>query len=838
MASGVVSLQDIPADIIESVEVLKGPAAAALYGSAGSVGAIMVTTKRGSGNILKVDVNSNTMLQLGFTVKPKYQKSYGRGINGRLDTDYVWGPKLDIGDSAAMWNPHTFQIERMPLVSSGRNNLENFMETAMVTNNTISLSQGNDKASVRATVNHVYQKGSFPNQHLNTLNASITGEIRASKRMSIRADMGYVRRGAPQVFSNGYNDQGYLYQLIMWTGPEYDIRDYRNYWAVPYQDQNWMYNNWYDNPYAIAYEKKFSRTENKFYGNLNINYKLATDLNLLVRPALNFYAMDYVNQNPTGRFFSNRAGFDARGLFSQSKYSRIQSLNDAILTYKKRIGDFGIDAMVGGSMNFDEYDALSARTVGGLISPTFYSIRGSVEQPTVSVDHSERMIISGYGRLGLSWKNALFVEGTGRQEYNSSQYKSSGAFFYPSLSGSVVLSEFIKMPQAVDMFKFRGSWVQVKVPLGVYSDNMAYSTGTASWVSSLGSFNTANYPSSLTGAGTTPTTERTWEVGAAAYLFQKRLHVDFAYFNKLYYNLQTQAIISSASGFTSTLINYDYEYVRRGYELTIDGTVIKNRKFEWNSLLNLNSFHSYYKQLDSVYSSKRPEVKKGARIDQVWGNFWESTGSGELIHYPNGRPRRSSGSGYFFGYSDPKFEIGFVNNFRFNNFVASIAFDGRIGGVMYNYVYDKQFDAGTSPETDNQYRYDQVVKGLNNYVGQGVKVVSGSIQYDNFGRVISDTREFAPNDIAVGYQNYIRDYRGGDEGYQNKGFVKLRELALGYTIPNKLLKKTGLTAATVSVTGQNLFIWTKFKFSDPDVNAEDLNSPSYRVLGLNFKLSF
>ncbi|TXH56669.1 MAG: SusC/RagA family TonB-linked outer membrane protein [Bacteroidia bacterium] len=838
IASGVMSLQDIPADLIENIEVLKGPTAAALYGTRASGGAIMVTTKSGNTPKLTVNINSNTMFEAGFIRKPQVQKSYGRGLNGQLDTDYVWGPKLDIGDSAIQWNPHTFKNELLPLVSSGARNLENFMVSGMVTNNSVSIYQGNGIASFRAALNHVNQKGSFPNQHLNTYNANIGGELKSGDRFKIEANMGFTRKESPQVFSNGYNDQGYLYQLVMWTGPEYDIRDYRNYWAIPNEKQNWMYDNWYDNPYAIAYEKLFGRVEDKFNINFTINYKLAKDLNLAVRPSYNRYVMDYEKRNPTANFFSNRAGFDARGVFAQSKYTRWQTFNDAILTYKKKIGDFGLDAMAGGSIQYDEYDELSASTVGGLISPTFYSIKGSVEPASVGVDHSASMLNSMYGRLAFSWKNAIFLDGTGRNDWSSTQYKSSGAFFYPSLSSSIVLSEFINLPQAIDILKLRASWAQVKKQLGIYEDNRTFGTTTATWQNELGSFNSATYPSTLMGKNIKPSAERTWEIGVASYLFKKRLHLDFAFFNKLYYDRQISASVSQGSGFSTTLINYNEQIVRKGFEFTVDAGIVRTNDFDWNTQVNLASHHRYYKQMDSIYSTKSPYYGVGKRIDQYYGNMWQTTADGQLIHGPNGRPINSSGSGHFFGYTDPKLELGFTNSLRFKNFTANIAIDGRLGGVMYNYLYDKQFDAGTAPATDNQYRYDQVVNGLNNFIGNGVKVVSGKIVYDNWGRVVSDDRTFAPNDIQVGYQNYIRSYRGGDAGVQAKGFLKLREVALGYNIPKNLIQKTSLAAASIAITGQNLFIWSKFKNSDPDVNDEDLNSPSYRVIGINLNITF
>ena len=153
-------------------------------------------------------------------------------------------------------------------------------------------------------------------------------------------------------------------------------------------------------------------------------------------------------------------------------------------------------------------------------------------------------------------------------------------------------------------------------------------------------------------------------------------------------------------------------------------------------------------------------------------------------------------------------------------------------------MYDKMWDTGTNPDSDNEHRYDEVVNGLTNYIGNGVKVTSGTVTYDNFGNITSDSRKYAANDVKVSYQDYAQKFRGGDFGVQKKSFIKVREISAGYNVPAKALGKTGIKNASIALTAQNVFLWTKFKFSDPDVDEENLNSPSQRILGVNIKLGF
>eukprot|EP01132_Coremiostelium_polycephalum_P018199 gene18199-21719_t len=362
---GNMTLRDVPTDDIESMDLLKGSTASALYGSRAEGGVLLITTKKGAaGKGLAIDVNSNTMFQLGFLAIPKVQSSYGRGQNGKIDNDYVWGPKLDAGNTARDWNPVTKQFEDgRPLVSVGKDNLKNFMNTGLVTNNNIAIAQ--------------------------------TGENGKSR-------FGVSRRSAPQIWGAGYGTQGYLYQLTMWTGTEYDIRDYKDYWKVPNKTQNWMYTNWYDNPYLIAYEKLDGITQNTVNANVTANYKFSKDFNLMLRLGYDNYNNKETMTNPTANIFSTRGkdigGWDAKGLYRLYKTWGFSTNNDLILT-------------------------LNAATKGGLISPRFFSLKGSVEPATINQGGSSRQINSLYGRASVGWNDAVFFDFTGRNDWNSAQPK-------------------------------------------------------------------------------------------------------------------------------------------------------------------------------------------------------------------------------------------------------------------------------------------------------------------------------------------------------------------------------------------------------------------------------
>ncbi|MEA4905061.1 MAG: SusC/RagA family TonB-linked outer membrane protein [Petrimonas sp.] len=844
---GNMSLRDIPADEIEDITTLKGATAAALYGARGSAGAIMITTKRGAGKGLSIDVNSNTMFRAGWVAIPKAQTSYGHGLNGEIADDYVWGPKLDIGNTALQWNPVTKQNEEMPLVSSGKNNFRNFLEPGLITNNSINITQTGENGYFRTGLNYVYNKGQYPNQTLNKFNYSLSGEIKLGDKFLVESQMGYMRSTAPQIWGGGYGNQGYIYQILMWTGPDYDIRQYKDYWVAPNEKQNWLYNAWYDNPYLIAYEKLSGVEENKLNASLTVNYNILDNLKVIFRNGYDFYKNEDKLRNPAG-IYSTRGpvisdyywGWNGKGMYGVNQRWGHSINSDLMLTYNKSFGKFDFDLLTGGSLYYYQDRYQGARTANGLAVPGWYSLANAVPSAAAGVNSIEnivgtyaREVNSVYGKLSLAWNSAIYLDLTGRNDWSSTQPKEEMSYFYPSVVGSIVLSEFFKAPSWLSLWKIRGSWTIAKSPLGVYENNLPYDTYN-SW-----GYTGASLAANLKGTDLLPSETRTWETGTAAYFFGKRLYLDIAYFDKLYYNRQTKQDIAPSSGFSSTLINTEETYARRGVEITVSGSIIKNKEFEWNSMINYSNQHRYYVNIDPVYSQKDQWTKSGKRLD-----YYAQTEKvlrdpeGNMIHSADGNVWLNDYR-QLYGYRDPDFIFGFINNFTWRNLTMGISFDGRVGGLMDNYIYGKMFDTGSAPETDTQDRYDEVVNGKK-YIGKGVKVVSGTAKYDTDGNITEDTRKYAVNDIPVSYQEYMRLWGNSWEGrIHNQTFIKLREISIAYSFPKRLLGRTFLNNASIALTGQNLLLWTKdFKYSDPDVGSEDMNAPSQRMIGFDLKIGF
>lgn len=836
-----VGLRELSPDDIETYDVLKGGAASALYGSDGRNGAIMITTKRGSKPGVNISVNSNTMFQAGFLKLPKNQKSYSSGLNSRYtdpeknDLDYVWGDKLDIGRIGNQWNPFTYQYEMAPLTSKGKNNFKNFMENSLITNNNVNVEYKGDKGSFRTSLTHVYQKAPFPNNKMNKFTLSVAGNVKLAKNLTIDASMNYNKRYSPQVRGTGYGGLGYIYNLLVWTGPEYDVTEYKNYWIKGYENekQNWFFKKWYNNPYFSAYEARNSIYHDRLNSQVNTTYDPTTWLKTIVRVGYDFYSGRAETINPLSYRGNTLGSFtveDPRGYMVNG---------DAIALVDFSIKDFSINGLFGGSIKFSEDDSHTSSTRGGLSLPGYYSLKASVEYPSASSGVTKNQTNSLYGKIGADWRRTVFIEFTGRNDWSSRLDKDNCSYFYPSISGSIVPSEIIDLPSWFNFLKFRGGWTVSKQVPGFGEINTVYSIDTNKWNGMPG----ATYPDELRPSTIKPQKQTEWEVGTELNFFVDRLKIDLSYYEKLWTDRISKVSISDASGFGYLYMNRDEEIKRKGWELSISGIPVKLKDFTWTATFNYTREREIYSKLDER-SSDNLWVQKGARTDALAIQKWDTDPNGNLIHGSNGLPIYKPKS-ELIGYESPDWLFGFTNEFKYKDFTLYVSMDGRIGGYLWDQTDQAMWHSGSHIDSDNQWRYDEVVNGNKSYIGEGVKIVSGTVQYDNYGRVIKDDRVFAPNDIKTSYEQYMRNYnpstagRTAEHQMKKATFFKIRELSLGYDLPKKYASTLRIHDAKLSFVAQNLLMWTKdFKYTDPDGGERGLITPAVRYLGFNVKFSF
>ncbi len=837
------SLDDISPDDIEDVSVLKGATASALYGNRGSNGAIMITTKRKEKNSFTVDVNSSTIMRAGFLKIPETQKSYGTGVGNQAiyDGEFVWGPHLDMGTTALQVDPKTGTMIEMPLVSKGKDNLKNFLEQSLITNNNISISQSTKFGSVRGSFSHVYNKGEAPNTKSNKYIFNLSGNINLTDKFTLDASWNYSKRETPNQPNYGYGRNGsYIYLLTIWNGPDFDVREWKDYWLIKDKEQKYYQTGWYDNPYFLCYEVLNPHSIDVNTGQFTANYTVMPGLKFLFRSGIDTYSDRYSQRRAKSY---NRNG---KGSFLTGQEYSMNLNNDAIISYNKTFGRFGIDALGGGSVYYYQYRYVQANTTNGLSIPGFYSLNASVDPVKASSSFQKKQVNSLYGKLSFALNNAYYLDLTGRNDWSSTLPESTRSYFYPSVALSTIVSEVFDLPKLISFWKLRASWTVSKKDLGIFDLNQAYSISTNAW----NTLNAEYYPSTIRGEDVNPQSNRVYELGTNIRFLNNRINLDYAYFNRLQYNLLVNTSLSPATGFNSKQTNTDEQYVQRGMEITLKGTPVKRSQLEWEIVLNWSYNHWYYDKLDPVYTDKKIYIKEGARYDVNRTRDWERDPYGNIVIGSDGYPKKSNFFSDKVGYSDPDWIWGLANSLTYKNWTCYLTFDGRVGGETFSDTEYGLWAAGSHPDSDNKWRYDEVVNGKTNYIGEGVKVVSGELVRDGSGNIVSDNRVFAKNDIEVPYTNYMGSWcgYGSDDGgnphvrprelFFSETFFKLRELAVNYNFPTNVCKKIGMKNLSVGVIGQNLFIWTKgFRFDDPDSGSGNLPSPSQRYVGFNIKLS-
>lgn len=852
-----VSLRDIPSDDIENISVLKGATASALYGYRGASGAIMITTKKGSNKKgVSVTINSGTMFTAGFLAIPEMQSTFGRVVNTGTNTyartgDGSWGVPMD-GREVIQWDPISKTLKAMPYLPIGKDNFKNFLEQGYVSNQNINIVQQGEFGSFRSSATWVKNKGQYPNSMFDKYTFSIGGDIKLDK-FTLTSNIAFNKQYSPNTGFGGYTGYDPMYNILIWAAADYDIRDYKDYWLVPNESQNSSYTATNNNPYFDRYERIHSVNKDIFNGTLALNYDINSWLKATLRSGFDTYSNMQEIRISKGSFQGGgngtvlQGGTEIWGESAKGSYNigigRGYSFNnDFILSGNKKIDDFTFDGFVGGSLYYRQNEGLEARTQGGLTLPGFYSLKSSTTPAVVSSMVTREQVNSLFGRISVSWKNLLFAEGTVRNDWSSTLPESTRSYLYPSIAGSFLVSEVLPKMEWLSLWKIRGSWTVSKTPASVYGINSVYSIANSAW----GTLSSASYPTSIRGIDVLPESASTFEVGTVVNLYKNRAAIDVTYYSKRMYDFLKSTAISSASGFSSKYINIDEEITRKGIEITAFVTPIETTDIKWDMSFNWSKYARYYTQLDATFSANKPWVAVGKRADHYILRDYLKDPAGNII-YSNGLPQ-FAGYDSLFGYADPDWIWGFSSNLKYKNWQFNLSMDGRVGGLAQTTTEMYMWRAGSHPDSVVPARMaDATNPGTKNYVGTGVKVVSGTATYDTFGNITSDNRVFAPNDIAATYKTFLETYHKGTawggapspvDAYSTT-FLKIREMSVSYNVPQKVCNILKANSISVSAVGQNVFLWAKqFKYSDPDGGTENFADPSLRYVGVNLKLVF
>lgn len=878
---------NINPDDIESYTVLKGPTAAALYGSRGQYGAIQITTKRGTKDKrgFSVEFNSSTMLESGFLAIPKVQDEYGPGDHGKYefvdgkggglnDGDYdVWGPHFEgqlIPQYDSPIDAATGKRIGTPWVARGKDNLKRFLETGLLSNNSFSVASSGEKHDLRVSASHSYQNGIVPNTSLNITNFSLSGGYKISKKLSLNANMAYSRQYTPNVPDVNYGPNSIIYNIIAWGGADWDIDDMRNYWQPGKEGVQSIYAEYqrYHNPYFMSYEWLRGHYKSDLTGYASMTYKFNNYLNLQARTAITTYDLFRSEKLPfSAHPYGREAGL---GDYREDKRNLFENNTDILLSFDRYvIPKLNVHATIGG--NLRTYDFRSSfATTDYLNVPGWYNL-SNTKNPVRSYSfYAPMQVLSAYATADFTYDDFLTLSFTGRTDKNSTLPSENNAYFYPSVSTSIELSKLIPIPN-VKSWKIRGSYANVGSALSqsmigptyqflgfsvlgyggnYYSpyDGPTYQNSSSYNISLIQGNSAANYTNTISNPDLKPSSSSAWEIGTDVGLFDNRLTFDATYYSSIDGPKIFSLPISGATGYSSALVN-GIKVDRKGIELTVSGSPIRNKNgFSWDISANYSTNQQYLKEIYPGVEKLNIYLKVGDRMDKMYGSDFVRTADGQLINDASGRPIRNSVP-QFLGNANADWAGAINNTLSYKNVSLKFQFDGRFGGTILDYVEQKTYQGGRHINTVlgkmGEARINDT-KGIKSYVGDGVVVSNATaIVYDVDGKVTNyDKLQYAPNTTATFVQDYISRVYGTNSAYAiSRTYVKLREVVLTYNLPQKFLNNTFIKQANISFVGRNLLYFAER--SDIDIEqyagtngSSGLQTPTTRRFGFNLNITF
>lgn len=851
--------QDINPDDIESMSVLKGPNATALYGSRGANGVILITTKSGKNSQgIGISFTNSTTFESVLRL-PKWQNEYGQGKNGEFSflnggfqsninagindgVDESWGPRLDgrlipqhdsptsaglrAGDVAARPRDaagnYTDVITATPWVANP-NNIKDFFLTGNTVSNNLAITGANEKGNIRISLTDLQSKGTLPNTDYNRRTYALSGAYNLKDWLKVSSSLSYINSFSKNRPNNSYGTENIMY-LWVWFGRQINMNSLRDYWQPGLEGiQQYNYNyNWHDNPYFTMFENTNAFDKDRLIGNVRADIKLNDKLSLMLRSGI-----DLSNDLRVGKRAFSTQRF-ARGQYREDNvYSKEQN-TDFLLSYNNQFSeDFNFGASFGGNIRNEKsrYKRISANS---LSVPGVYNFENANEPLSKTQYNWEKEVRSLYAFINLSYKDYLFLDITNRNDWSSTLPRNNNSYYYPSVGLSAILSEMFEMPEAVSFAKFRAGWAIVGNDTDPYNIISTYSFREAfNGMPRVSAFKV------LKNANLKPEKSNSIELGADIRLFKSRVGIDIAYYKTNVGNQILTLPVSETSGLNARIINAG-KVENTGVELTLNLKPVRTEDFSWDINTNFTSNKGTVKELidgmDTYQISENNGVqilaKVGGRVGDMYGTGFEKV-DGKIL-YKDGLPVRSNKL-IKLGNYNPDFMVGFQNNLKYKNFNFSFLFDWRKGGIIHSRTVAI---GGTSGMLDFT-----TVGRENGIVGDGV-MSDGSGGY-------------VPNNVNVAASSYYSStYSRGNEAVPifDASFVKLREVKLTYNLPSTFLEKTFLRSASLSLVGRNLALWTENKHVDPETlsfdggtivpGLEDMALPSSRSYGFSLNVQF
>lgn len=857
---------EINSEDIESVSVLKGPAAAALYGSRAANGAIIITSKSGKGKKgLGIEVNNTTTFETVLRT-PEFQNVYGQGYNGEFEygdgnkggtgindhADESWGPRLD-GRLLPQFDSPTANgflgsdvradrgaITPTPWVPSPYS-IKDFYETGFTNNLNVAVTSVADKSNFRVSYTNLTQEGLLPNTDLKRNTISVNGKVDLTDKLKVSVNSSYVKTASDNRPIQDYTNEGLQY-MFLWMGRQVNLNSLKNrYYQKGFEDEaqfnwNYAYNN---NPYFLLYENTNGQEKDRVIGNITASYQFTPKLSLMLRTGI-----DNSNEIRTYRRAKSNTSHRNGNYWEEKLY--FQERNSDFLANYDHMSDTNWDfsVAVGGNIRKTDARNSSVRT-NGLLIPGYFNIQNTIDPIQGSTYVSEKLVYSLYSTAKVTFKNYLFLDLTARNDWSSTLPLNNNSYFYPSVALSGLISDMVTLPEWISFMKLRGAFAQVGNDTEPYQLRNSYLASSA-WGSVVSN---KTLSGSLKNVNLKPETATSYELGADVRFFNGRIGIDAAYYITKNVDQIIEVPVTNTTGYNSKFINAG-EIQNKGLEVLLNTQPVKTTNFAWDFAVNFSKNTNEVIELadgvdnlvlgDNGYITVRAEPGKalgvyGQKFTRVMDE--SSPHYGKIIVDSSGEPKVNSGQEYFGSYA-PDFQMGFSNKFNYKNFDFSFLFEWRQGGKIRSLTESIGWRAGNLIETlqgrENGYDMSDPANGL---VFEGV-IDNGDGTYRN-------------NDIKITPQRYWRQigYKSRAEGTMHDAtFVKLREVKLAYKIPNKFAKKLALAEAKVALVGSNLLLFaTDSQHFDPEAisgggnmvpGVENLANPSSRSFGFNVNLKF
>jgi TonB-linked SusC/RagA family outer membrane protein len=813
-------LNDLNPEDIESVTVLKGPAASALYGQRGANGAVVITTKSAvkGRKTVGITFTSNSAWE-DVNRSPDRQSEFGQGQFGVSYFSYgttadgastnatsaTWGAPFSAGGMFYQYDPvtKTRGLERTPWVAY-EDPIDAFFVTGFESTNSVALDGTYKKVDLRLSASHGSNEWIVPNTGLERTSVSLTAGTKLTKKLSVNLKAQYSNRNSDNLPATGYGNQSLMY-WFMFAQPNVNTDWYRDYW-VPGKVGEQLVNITTTNPespYAISEQYTNAQKRNGWLGNVQANYQFTKELSLMVRASMDL--------NKDGRY--TKRPWDASGnKFAQGSYRvtdiRSYEINaDFMLKYDKRFSkDFHMNASLGGSQMRNEYNRLETRA-DGLLVPGIYRLDNN-QNPLVYVPDTARYRLNSvYGLFSFSYKNYLFMDVTSRIDWASTlatpTRTDNVGFFYPSVSMSFVASDFWKLPRSFSFAKIRASYAQVGS-----GSNVPYRTAYNYLPAANGIYpdSAMTNPTTLPNPDLKPLITTTVELGLDLKMFKNRLNFDLAVYAGNTKNQILSRIVDKSTGYNVGIFNVG-RVNNKGIELAVNGTPVQTKSFKWTLNGTFTANRNKIEELaDSAVVLRTGALGGGQVVAMVGGSMGDMYGRG-FLRSPDGQIVFDSSTGnaltnpnelFYLGNTMPKFRFSFGTGVTYKQVSMNVLFDAQLGALGHSLTFSRMAALGKLKIT--------LPGRYNGVIGQGV--------------VQNPDGSYRPNDvIATNFETYYTSLYGSDQAEGSvfrTDYLKFREANLTYAFKKSFLKKIGFNKMTVGVYGRNLFIWSPWPAFDPE----------------------